>query len=269
MNFSLKGIGVFPRKLYAMLLLSAMVTTGMAQTAPTTPTAPTATVIPTGIQATDANFMAGVTTALSNATTNIVYIQQSGSTPTVSITQDGNSNKIGYGAGTANPVMLNGDNQTVNIVQSGNLNSVNTLALTTTSGSSTVSLLQNGNSNSANITCITCNAFKANWQFTGDNNSLNFSGNGANLISGANVAGNGNILNSLMTGDGHQQLVNVSGDNNTINLTQTSATASSINLAQTGTGTTFNISQSGSYSNVANVQATANGGSFNITQHSH
>jgi len=90
-----------------------------------------------------------------------------------------------------------------------------------------------------------------------------------NLISGANVIGDGNTINSLMTGNGHQQLVDISGNNNTVNLTQSSATASSINLAQTGTGTTFNISQTGTYSNVANVQAAANGGSFNITQHSH
>jgi len=250
----------------AVAIASAFAQTAWSQTAPTTPTA---TVVPAVIQATDQNFAAGVTTALSNPTTNIVYLQQSGSTPTVSITQDGNSNKIGYGNGTANPVVLSGDNQTLNIIQSGNLNSVNTLALTTTSGNSTVSLLQNGNSNSASVTCVTCNAFQANWQFTGNSNSLNFQGNGSNLTSEASVSGNGNAITSLMTGNGHQQLVDVSGNNNTINLTQTSATASSINLAQNGTGTTFNISQTGTYSNVANVQTTANGGSFNITQHSH
>jgi hypothetical protein len=188
------------------IIIASVVSLMIAQVAlaQTNPTAPTATVIPAAIQATDNNFAAGVATALNNATTNIVYIQQSGNTPTVSITQDGNSNKIGYGNGAANPVLLQGDNQTLNIVQQGNNNSVNTLQLVTTSGSSAVSLLQSGNSNTADVVCNSCNNINANWQFTGNSNSLTFQANGANLITGINVNGDGNSVNSLMTGDGHQ-----------------------------------------------------------------
>jgi hypothetical protein len=65
-------------------------------------------------------------------------------------------------------------------------------------------------------------------------------------------------------------LINLTGsDNNTVNVLQSSASMSSLVLAQNGTGgTTFNISQTGAYSNTANISATAAGGSFNIIQKS-
>ena len=260
-------------------LLAILLTMSFAAMAQTAPVAPTASSPAAMIQTSDTAFAAGVTTALGNATTNIVYIQQSGNTPIVNITQDGNSNRIGADAlGTPNPMLLSGSNQTVTIIQSGvngaagNNNVINTLQLVTTAGASNVTIQQLGNSNFIDANCgggtANCNNANVNWRFQGDSNSLNFTGSGDSLITGINTLGNGNTFNVAMTGDGHSQLVNVSGDNNVFNLSQTASSPSNIVINQAGGGTTFNVSQSGTYASVANIQAQSQGGSFNITQRS-
>jgi hypothetical protein len=258
-----------------LAVLLAMVLPVMAQT---TPTAPAAGSPAPMITVSDTAFAAGVTSALSDPNTNIVYLNQTGVNPIVNITQDGAGNRVGADAtGGINPVVLSGSNQTVTIIQSGQgqaagyNNVIDTLKLYTTSGASSVTIQQLGSSNTINATCgsgANCNNANINWKFQGDNNSLNFTGRGDSLISGINVTGNGNTFVSQMTGDNHSQLVNVNGsDNNTFNLTQTSSSPSNIVITQNGMGgTAFNISQTGSYSGVANIQATSAGGSFNITQ---
>jgi len=227
------------------------------------------------IAVTDTNFSAGVTAALGAATTNIVYLQQSGNTPVVNILQDGNSNRAGANAsGTINALNLLGDNQKLTLVQQGDGNLVNTLQLLTTAGSSQVTIQQVGNSNAINAFCgggsANCNNASLNWAFVGNSNALNYTGSGNQLISGIIVNGNGNTFTDQQqgptSGAGHQQLISVSGDNNSFNVTQTASVASSIVANQYGTGTAFNFSQTGSYAGVINVQSAANGGSITISQ---
>jgi hypothetical protein len=244
-------------------LLLALAMPVMAQTAPT------ATSIPSSLTSSDLSVQIG--TALNNATTNIVYIQQSGNSPIVNITQDGSANRIGAdAAGSTNPMVLNGNNQTVSIEQRGIGNVINTLGLATTAGASSVSISQIGDGNSLSAD-IQGNNANINWQFNSSGassgNTLTFTGNGNNLTSGINVGGGGNSITSTMQGDGHSQLLTVSGDNNVFNVGQTSSVASTLVVNQNGTGTTFNISQDGNRAGAVNVQAAANGGSFNITQH--
>ena len=245
-----------------------------SQSAPTAPVAPTAPSPVAMIATTDTGFSAGVRSALGAATTNIVYIQQTGNTPIVNILQDGNANRVGANAaGAINPMLLDGSNQTVTAIQQGNGNLINTLQLVTTSGASAVQIQQLGNSNTVNAFCgdstSNCNNANINWRFSGNTNSVNFTGQGNALTSGIDVLGNGNAFAIAMSGDLHQQLVNVRGDNNTFNLSQTAAMASSLVINQNGTGATFNVSQSGTYAGVVNIQSAASGGSFNITQVSH
>jgi hypothetical protein len=242
--------------------------------APNTPSAPAQASPASMIAVTDTSFSAGVQTALNNATTNIIYLQQAGNNPVVNLTQDGNANRMGADAsGNINAMILSGDNQNLTIVQSGDGNLVNTLQLVTTSGISSVTIEQIGNSNIINAICgggvANCNNANINWSFLGNSNSLDFTGGGNNLTSGINVAGNGNVFVSYMLGEGHQQLITVAGDNNTFNLSQTSSSPSSMVVTQNGTGAAFSVAQSGTYANVLNIQSAANGGSFNITQHSH
>jgi hypothetical protein len=248
-----------------------------AQTAPTAPTQASAPAITT---AATTRFAAGVTANLNASTTNIIYLEQTGNAPTVSINQDGNSNRAGSDAsGAINSMVLNGNNQVVTIDQTGNLNVINTLKIT--GNAANVYLLQQGDSNTANVsaglttsasaTSTYTNTAALDLRFTGNSNTANYTGNGPALQAAVYVTGDGNTLNLQQTSTaGQQMLINLTGsDNNTVNVSQTSASLSSLVLTQTGTGgTTFNIAQSGTFANVANIQAVAAGGSFNIIQRS-
>lgn len=267
------------KKLLATLIAGIFVSSVYAQTAPTAPTQASA---PTITQASTTRFAAGVTASLGASTTNIIYLEQTGSAPTVSINQDGNSNRAGAtAAGAINSMELNGNNQVVTIDQTGNNNIINTMKII--GSDANVYLLQLGNSNTANVSCglgTSCagqaslneNAL-LDLRFAGNSNTANYTGNGTALQAAVYVTGNGNTLNleqSSATGAGQQMLINLStSDNNTVNVLQSSASMSSLVLAQNGTGgTTFNISQTGTYANTANISATSAGGSFNIIQRS-
>lgn len=266
------------KKIIAALVAASLSGAIYAQSAPTAPTQASAPAITT--QSTT-RFAAGVTASLNSSTTNVIYLEQTGNAPTVSINQDGNSNRIGSdGAGTINSVILNGNTQVVTIDQTGNNNIINTMKIT--GNAANVYLLQSGTGNTANVSCgltTSCsptgsplgNAAALDWRFTGNSNAISYTGNGPALQAAIYVTGNGNTftMNQDSTA-GQQAIINVdSSNNNVFNVTQTSASLSSLVLNQTGTGgTTFNISQTGTFSNVANIQAVAAGGSFNIIQRS-
>lgn len=265
------------KKLLATLIAGIFAGTVYAQTAPTAPTQASA---PSITQESTTRFAAGVTSALNASTTNIIYLEQTGNSPTISINQDGNSNRAGSDAsGTINSMILDGNSQVVTIDQTGNSNTINTLKIT--GDQSNVYLEQTGNSNAANIsaglTTSVSGVASANtnalldFRFNGNSNTLNYVGNGSSLQAAVYATGNGNTLNlEQQSTAGQQLLINLdTSNNNTVNVLQSSASASSLVLTQNGTGgTTFNISQTGTYSNAANIQATAAGGSFNIIQRS-
>jgi hypothetical protein len=176
-------------------------------------------------------------------------------------------------------MVLNGGTQVVTIDQTGNNNIINTMKIT--GNEANVYLQQLGNSNTANVNAgqtttvsgianVGTNAL-LDFRFTGNSNSVNYTGNGPSLQAAVYVTGNSNTLNLQQSSTaGQQMLINLSSsDNNTVNVLQSSASMSSLVLTQNGTGgATFNVSQTGTYSNVANVTATAAGGSFNIIQRS-
>jgi hypothetical protein len=245
-------------------LISLMSVTSVMAADPTSPVTPT---IPNMITVSP-----NATAALAEATTNSVFIDQSGDNPTVNMTQIGRGNKAGS---ALNPVYLRGIGQNIVTIQQGDNNVISTLQVTNgTTGSvgASVTIEQIGNSNTVDAVCgdtsTGCDKARINWQFSGDSNSMYFRGKGSDLTSQVNVAGNGNAFNVAMIGDKHSQIISVSGDNNNFNLSQTStgASGSSMVINQTGTGTTFNVQQSGAVDNVLSINSAANGGSFNILQ---
>lgn len=277
-----------------LFVLAMMMAFGAhSQTAVVTPDLPTlpqiATISPNAI------------TALGNATTNRVFIDQSGSNPTVNITQNGSGNTLGASAastvtktvpagltGTASwtlnsPVYLRGADQVVTTVQNGNNNIIGMELSNPTSGTDVgikVTLQQLGNGNSADVACGSgvasdgttnltgCKSADLNWKFSGNSNHLQFRGTGNDINSAIDVTGNGNAFFMDVIGDKHTQTIRVAGDNNVFNLSQTStgANGSSIWVDQTGTGAKFTMSQSGSVDNVVNIKSVSTGGTFNITQ---
>ena len=271
------GAKIMIKKLLTTLIAGMFIGSVYAQTAPTAPTQTSAPAITT--EATT-RFAAGVTASLSASTTNIIYLEQTGLAPTISINQDGNGNRAGTNAsGTINSMILEGDNQIVNIDQTGNNNVINTLKVK--GDEAKVYLNQLGNSNTANVsvgqTAIATGSAAGNtnalidFRFAGNSNTTNYTGNGSTLQAAVYVSGDGNTLNLNQNSTaGQQMLINITGsDNNLVNVNQTSASLSSLVLSQTGAGgTTFNVAQSGTFSNVANIQSVAAGGSFNIIQRS-
>jgi hypothetical protein len=268
------------KKLLATLIAGMFISSVYAQNAPTAPTAPTQASAPTITTESTTRFAAGVTASLNASTTNIIYLEQTGSSPTISINQDGNSNRAGAtAAGAINSMILEGNSQVVTIDQTGNLNVINTMKIN--GNAANVYLKQLGNSNNANVNAGQTTSVSGaaasdtnallDFRFTGNNNALNYTGNGTTVQAAVYVTGNGNTLNlEQQSTAGQQLLINLdSSNNNTVNVLQSSASMSSLVLAQNGTGgTTFNISQTGTYSNTANISATAAGGSFNIIQRS-
>jgi hypothetical protein len=222
------------------------------------------------------------TSALNDPTTNSVFIDQSGSNPTVNMTQIGTGNKMGS---ALSPIYLRGQNQNIVVIQSGVgsasgnnnvvdlqvLNDTTALAGGASSGAS-VTIRQLGNSNTVDAICGdsagNCNKADINWRFAGNSNTMVFRGRGSELTSQIDVAGNGNAFNIAMIGDKHSQIINVDGGQNVFNLSQTStgSTGSSIAIAQQGSGTTYNVNQTGSVNNVLSINSAAQGGSFNILQ---
>jgi hypothetical protein len=115
------------KTIIATLIATLFVSSVYAQTAPTAPTQAAAPAITT---AATTRFAAGVTAALGASTTNIIYLEQTGTAPTVSINQDGNSNRAGAtAAGATNSMILNGNTQVVTIDQTGNSNLINTMKM--------------------------------------------------------------------------------------------------------------------------------------------
>lgn len=269
------GFGSKPSKITALvagLLLSGAVAVQAAPTAPSITTEQSTT------------FLAGATAALHNTSTNIIYLEQSGVTPTVVINQDGHGNRAGAdSAGNTASMLIDGASQVVTIDQTGNFNVIN--SLTVKGDGAQVYIQQLGDSNTINASCGTTtrcegsNNANLDWRLDsrtggGAGNTLNYNGNGNNLTSAIYVTGSGNTINSTQSSTGsagQQQLINIaSSNNNTVTVVQDSASMSSLVLSQNGFGgTTFNILQTGTFSNVANIQATSNGGSFNIIQRSH
>ncbi len=277
------------KTLFSLMLLAAF--GSQAQTAviaPDQPTIPTmATVSPNAV------------TALGSASTNRVFIDQSGATPTVNATQNGSGNTLGSstgspvttavpnssGSGTNNwqlnaPVYLRGDNQIVTAVQNGTGNVIG-LALKNDAGANgaTVTIQQLGNTNTADIACgygtssagtalSGCNKLDMNAKFDGNSNHFQYRGSGNDISTAIDVSGNGNSFFMDVIGNKHTQTIKIDGDNNVFNVSQTStgANGSSIWIDQQGTGAKYTVSQSGTIDSVLNIKSIAAGGTFNITQ---
>ena len=259
------------KKVLATFLFTA-VTTAIAQTAVTAPSAPT---IPTM-----ATVSPNATAALAIATTNRIFIDQSGDNPNVNMTQDGTGNKAGS---SARPVYLRGIDQTIVTKQIGVNNDINLELVNDTTGTGkgvTVTIQQIGDSNIVDAACgygtastggtalTGCNAADINWKFTGDSNDIQFRGTGADLKSAIDVTGDSNVFRIDAIGDKHSQTIKVVGDTNTFNINQrsTGAAGSSIWVDLAGNSNTFTMSQTGTIDNVINIKSVSNSGTFNITQ---
>lgn len=258
------------KTLLALMLATAL--PAFAQTAVTTPTTPT---IPTMVTVSP-----NATAALASATTNRVFIDQSGDNPNVNMTQEGSGNKAGS---AARPVYLRGIDQTVVTRQIGATNEIMLEAVNATTGSGqgvNITIQQIGDSNKVDAACgygnasdgttalTGCKAADINWKFTGDSNDLQFRGTGEDIKSAVDVTGESNVFRIDVVGNKHTQTIKVVGDSNTMNINQrsTGAAGSSIWIDLAGNSNAMTIAQTGSVDNVLNIKSVSNSGTFNIVQ---
>lgn len=258
------------KTLLAIILAASL--PAFAQTSVATPAAP---VIPNMVSVSP-NALA----ALASATTNSIFIDQSGDNPNVNMTQDGSGNKAGTGG---RPVYLRGIDQTIVTRQIGATNEISLEAVNNTTGSGqgvNITIQQIGNSNRVDAACgygnasdgttalSGCKAADLNWKFTGNSNDFQFRGTGDDLKSAVDVAGDSNIFRIDAIGNKHSQTIKVIGDSNTFDINQrsTGAAGSSIWIDLAGNSNTVTLSQIGTIDNVINIKSVSNNGMFNIIQ---
>jgi hypothetical protein len=206
------------------------------------------------------------------ATTNKVYIDQSGQNVDVNIVQTGTANIIGT---MADPIYLRGDNQSVISIQTGNGNSLlmGVISETGANGIANITIRQIGDSNLADIRCGTlqnetaCNQLDMNAKFTGNSNVLNFHGSGANIRNSMQFDGNNNSIDMDVLSPNATQTLLFSGNYNNLDITQTGTGGTyghSLYANFTGSSNVLTTQQYGVSETIVNINSVGSNGTFNI-----
>ena len=174
-----------------------------------------------------------------------IYMEQSGSSSTITINQEGIGNTIGD---ALNPMFFGGGTNAVTIDQIGDNNILT--GYVNGSGASTI-VTTTGTGNIQDITCGSlvsagCGSSVIKQVVTGDDNTVTQSlGTGANHNSEINIAGSDNSVTHTSTNTGASTVaVDVTGNLNTIGVTQSGLTAKTISVTSTGNSNNITINQS-------------------------
>lgn len=185
----------------------------------------------------------------SGARANDVYIEQVGDGATITITQDGSSNRIGD---NGTPSIIKGDANIVTIDQIGSSNELDIVingaavtAVVTTNGSNNIQTINCGTANTAS-----CGSSYIKQQVTGDNNTVT-----QNLVAAATqhseilITGDYNTVTHTTSGSGaHSGIITVTGgvalSGNTISLTQGGTNAQQATITSTGNSNAITVNQS-------------------------
>ena len=207
--------------------------------------------------------------ALSQTTTNSIYIDQVGDGSTISITQKGQSNKVGT---EQNRVVLEGNNQTITATQQGNNNSIqgsivqadnvdmdvtvigdnNTLTYdqgdAASVAGSTKTLAVTGDSNTLAFnqgTAASATGSIQNIAITGDTNTLTSTINADDVVNTKTIAGDGNTITTVQNGTAGKNIaMTLTGSTNNVTINQKSTTnVDTLSINSTSTGSTITINQ--------------------------
>jgi len=201
------------------------------------------------------------------AADNSIYIDQSGSNSTISVTQDGYGNVVkGINSGNTTPATIYGINNQVTVNQVGMSNTLSLGIQTTTGGTTTlpdgstvavptIRYSVTGNNATAVIDSNNDGAGASRGTYI----SIDQTGNNANA--NINVRGNNNAITAVTSGGDNDSVVatvkgnnnidgvKLTGDSNSVTITQGTALQASNNnsvgIKATGASNTFGITQSG------------------------
>lgn len=207
--------------------------------------------------------------AMAQSTTNSIYIDQVGDNSTISVTQKGQSNKIGT---EQNRVVLQGNSQTLTVKQEGNNNAINgsieqadnvEYDTTVTGDNNTLTYDQGGSGSVAGST--------KTLTVTGDSNSLTFNQGTTSSATGATqtiaVTGDTNTITSTINADDVVNTKTIVGDGNTITTVQNGTAGKNIEMLLTGSTNTVAVNQT-STTNVdtLKINSTSTGSTITINQ---
>jgi hypothetical protein len=176
---------------------------------------------------------------------NEVYIEQIGSSSTVTITQEGADNRIGT---SQNPAYIGSGSNTVIIDQIG---STNTLDMVVNGTGTDVTVSTTGSNNIQEIACGTtssagCSGSAITQTIAGDSNDVKqLLGDGANHTSNISITGDTNTVTHTSTATGTTSAdITVSGNTNTVSVTQSGMLNNSVSVTSTGDSNNISITQS-------------------------
>ena len=179
---------------------------------------------------------------------NELYLDQSGDSATINITQDGQDNRIGT---QLNPIIIYGDAVTATINQTGSSNELN---MVVNGAAAAVTLNTTGNTNVQTITCGTqgsagCSGATITTTIQGDNNTVVQSlGSAGNQRSVIDITGDYTNVTHNATGGSHKADITVqslatSGAANNITVSQSGAVMQQSVINASGSGITLNVTQ--------------------------
>jgi hypothetical protein len=181
-----------------------------------------------------------VTTVLANE----VYVEQVGSSSTVTITQEGADNRIGT---SQNPAYIGSGSNNVTIDQIG---SNNTLDMVVNGAGTNVTVSTTGSNNIQEIAC-------------GTTNSAGCSGS---TITQTIVGDTNDVKQNLGAGANHTSNITVTGDTNTVTHTSTATGTTAADITVTGNTNTVAVTQSGMLNQSVVVNSSGNSNNISIIQ---
>jgi hypothetical protein len=237
-------------------------------------TAPAAPAYTSSITAEQQNRINSAASRLAGIVKNGIYIDQVGNNNTINVSQEGGYNQVSGVGATYAPVQ--GDLNTITIRQGdpGNPVGKNLIEMSVQgTGSNTLNLNQ-GRDTVGNYTSVDVGGHYQMINVSGYSNTVttqqqNQGGSVGHYLE-ANVIGNYNTVGLVQT-DGttqKQAFATVSGNNNTVNASQTGVGAHYLDVSLTGNGNSAVVSQSGSTANAATISLVNAGGpaSVNLIQ---
>jgi hypothetical protein len=204
--------------------------------------------------------MAAIFAGSGSALASEVYIEQAGSSSTFNITQSNGSNRVG----SANtPSVFSGSSILVDIVQTGTLNEADLSVLTATD--TVIDYTATGGSNILEVD-IANSGNSLTVVKTGDANRVTMCGtnDGAGAVAGA-TASCSTAVGVVDT----TNVINITGDSNSVNLALASANASNtVNIGQNtiSDNNVVNITQSGAGQHTTAITVDGNTNLVNVTQ---
>jgi len=179
------------------------------------------------------------------AVANDVYVEQVGSSSTVTITQEGTGNE----AGNSTDALYIGSGS--NVITIDQIGASNILQMVVNGASTDVTVNTVGSGNQQTINCGTissaeCSGSTITQTVDGDDNTIAQNlGSGANHTSNITVTGSDNAITHTSTATGTTSMnATITGDLNTVGVTQSGMTTQNVTINSTGNSNIITVNQS-------------------------